>query len=159
MRGSGDASIGELLKVENGLIESSLEAYLPKGLYIARTLVLDCWKVPVRVLSATRHDQKLTKGSPLAHCEQVTLVTSLDVEQPQVRDTTPKLQDVIAAAKPNLSDNWIPRLQGDFPWQNRWMWARWLKTCNDVRLLKGHTALVILHLVWKENGDLHFCVD
>jgi hypothetical protein len=31
-------------------------------------------------------------------------MTSPDVAQPQVRDTTPKLQDVIPAAKPNLSD-------------------------------------------------------
>jgi hypothetical protein len=32
------------------------------------------------------------------------LVTPPDVEQPHVWDTTPKLQDMIAAAKPNLSD-------------------------------------------------------
>jgi hypothetical protein len=60
--------------------------------------------VPVRILIATRRYQKFTKGSLLAHCEPVTLVTSPDVEQPQVRDTTPKLQDVIAAIRPNLSD-------------------------------------------------------
>jgi hypothetical protein len=32
------------------------------------------------------------------------LVTPPDVEQSQVRDTSQKLQDVIVAAKPNLSD-------------------------------------------------------
>jgi hypothetical protein len=32
------------------------------------------------------------------------LMVPPDVEQPQVRDTTSKLQDVIAAAKPNLSN-------------------------------------------------------
>jgi hypothetical protein len=30
-------------------------------------------------------------------------VISPDVEQPQAQDTTPKLQDVIAAVRPNLS--------------------------------------------------------
>jgi hypothetical protein len=44
------------------------------------------------------------KRSPLAHCEPVTLVTPPDVEQSQVRDTAPKLQNVIAAARPYLSD-------------------------------------------------------
>jgi hypothetical protein len=41
---------------------------------------------------------------PLAHCEPVALVTPPDVEQPQVQNTAPKLQDVIAAAKPNRID-------------------------------------------------------
>jgi hypothetical protein len=58
----------------------------------------------MRVPNATRHDQKLTKGSPLAHCEPVTLVAPPDIEQPHVQDTTPKLQDVITAARPNLND-------------------------------------------------------
>jgi hypothetical protein len=31
-------------------------------------------------------------------------MTPLDVEQPWVKDTTPKWQNVIAATKPNLSD-------------------------------------------------------
>jgi hypothetical protein len=48
----------------------------------------------------------LTKGPPPppAHCEPVTMVTSPDVEQPHVQDTTPKLQGVIAAARQNMSD-------------------------------------------------------
>jgi hypothetical protein len=41
---------------------------------------------------------------PLAHFEPVTLVTTPDVEQPKVLDSTPKLLDVIATAKHNLSD-------------------------------------------------------
>jgi hypothetical protein len=32
-------------------------------------------------------------------------VTPPDVEQPQIRDTTPKLQDVIAAISSNLRDH------------------------------------------------------
>jgi hypothetical protein len=57
----------------------------------------------MRFLSSARCDQ-LTKRSPLAHCKSVTLVTPPNVEQPQVQDTTPKLQDVITAATPNLSE-------------------------------------------------------
>jgi hypothetical protein len=50
------------------------------------------------LLVSTRSLQK----DPLAHSELVTPVNAPDVEQ--VRDTTPKLQDVVAAARPNLSD-------------------------------------------------------
>jgi hypothetical protein len=39
------------------------------------------------------------------------LVTSPDEEQPQVQDTTLKLQDVIAAARPNLSDAEYQKLE------------------------------------------------
>jgi hypothetical protein len=39
--------------VESGLDEVSLEANVPNGLYIAGTLVWDCWQVPVRTLNAT----------------------------------------------------------------------------------------------------------
>jgi hypothetical protein len=39
-----------------------------------------------------------------AYCEPVTLVAPPYVQQPQVQETTPKFQDVIAAAKPNPSD-------------------------------------------------------
>jgi hypothetical protein len=80
--------------VENGLVEPSPGANPPEGLYIAR----DRREVPVRALDATRRDQKLTKESPLAHGEPVMLVTPPNLEQPQFRDTTPKLQIVIAAA-------------------------------------------------------------
>jgi hypothetical protein len=51
------------LGVENWLVEPSPEAHPPKGLYMARTLVRDRPEVPVRVVNATRRDQKLTKGS------------------------------------------------------------------------------------------------
>jgi hypothetical protein len=53
-------------RAENGLVEPSPEAHPPEGLYIARSLVRDHWEVPVRVLNATWHNQKLTKGSALA---------------------------------------------------------------------------------------------
>jgi hypothetical protein len=69
--------------VENGLVDLSQEAHLPKGLYIARTLVRDRQEVPVRFVIFTC-DQKFTKGSPLAHCEVVTLVTPPSLEKPQV---------------------------------------------------------------------------
>jgi hypothetical protein len=59
----------------NGLVNLSPEAHLPEGLFIARTLVQDHREVSVRVLNATYHDQKLTKGSAFANCEPVTLVT------------------------------------------------------------------------------------
>jgi hypothetical protein len=42
--------------------------------------------------------------NPLAYCGPVTLVAPPDDEQQQVKDTTPKLQNVIAAARPKLSD-------------------------------------------------------
>jgi hypothetical protein len=71
---------------ENGLGERSLEAHAPKN----KTLVRKCRELPVRVLNSNRHDQKLKDGSPVAHCEPVTLVAPPDVEQPQVQDTAPK---------------------------------------------------------------------
>jgi hypothetical protein len=86
------------LGINNGLVEPSPEAHPPEGLNVARTLVRDRRVVPVRVLNATRRDQKLAKGFPLAHCEAVTLVTPPDVGQRQVKDSTPKLKDVMAAA-------------------------------------------------------------
>jgi hypothetical protein len=94
-----------VLGVEKSLIIPSPEAHTPKGLYLDRTMVRDHREVQVRVLNVTRHDQRLTKGSRLVHCERVTLVTPPDVEQPQVRDTTLKLQGVIAAARTSLTRN------------------------------------------------------
>jgi hypothetical protein len=49
-------------RVENGLVELSLEAHLLEGLYIARTLVQDHWELPMMVLNATRHEQMLRNG-------------------------------------------------------------------------------------------------
>jgi hypothetical protein len=89
--------------VEN-VVEPSPEVHPSEGLYLVRTLVQDRWKVPVTFPNPTHRDQKLRKGSLLAHCESDMLVTPPSVEQSQVRDTTPKLQDMIAAAKPNLSN-------------------------------------------------------
>jgi hypothetical protein len=86
------------LGVENGLVESSPQARPPEGIYIARTLVQDRQEIPVRVLNATHRDQKLTRGSPLAHCEPVALVTPPDMGQHQAQDLSSKLEDVITAA-------------------------------------------------------------
>jgi hypothetical protein len=53
------------------------------------------------LLVVTRNSQK---DSLLEHWEPVMLVTPPNDEQPQIKDTTPKLQDVTATAMPNLSD-------------------------------------------------------
>jgi hypothetical protein len=79
------------LGVENGLVEPSPQAHPPEGIYIARTLVQDRQEVPVRVVNATHRDQKLTRGSPLAHCKPVTLVTPPDMGEPQARDLSSKI--------------------------------------------------------------------
>jgi hypothetical protein len=71
------------LGVENGLVQLSLQAHPHEGIYIARTLAQGSREVLVRVLNATHWDRKLTRGSPLARCESVMLVTPPDVEQPQ----------------------------------------------------------------------------
>jgi hypothetical protein len=97
MRGSCDSSIEE--SPGSGKRPGrTLEAHAPEELYIARILVRNRREVPVRVLNATRRGQKL------AHCQPVTLVAPADAEHPKVPDPTPKLQDVIAAARRNLSD-------------------------------------------------------
>jgi hypothetical protein len=104
MRRSGDDSIGESLGRQNGLGEPSPEAHGPEGLYIAAAVVRDCQEVLVRVPNATRCDQRFTKECPLAHFEPLTLVTPPNVEKPHVQYATSKLQDMIAAAGPNLND-------------------------------------------------------
>jgi hypothetical protein len=54
----------------------------------------------------------LTKGSsPMAHCKPLMLVTPLDAEAPIAQTTTPHLQDVIAAARPNITDKEIRELE------------------------------------------------
>jgi hypothetical protein len=97
------ARVDSPLGVEIGLVDPSPVSHPSEGLYMARTVVRGHPEVPVRVLNATRSDQ-LKKGSPLPQCKSVTLVTPPNVEQPYVRDTSPKLQNMIAAARPKLSD-------------------------------------------------------
>jgi hypothetical protein len=99
------------LGIENGLAEPSPEAHVPEGLYIARTVVRDQRELPVRVLNTTLHDQKLAKGFLVARCEPVALVTQPDVAAPQDQDTSPNLQDMIVAARPNLGDEAIRKLE------------------------------------------------
>jgi hypothetical protein len=91
------------LGVENGLVKPSPQAHLPEGIYIARTLVKDYQKVPVRVLNATYCDQKLTREFPLTQCEPVTLVTVPYLEQPQAQDSNSKLQDITEVARPHFN--------------------------------------------------------
>ncbi|XP_023708055.1 uncharacterized protein LOC111864779 [Cryptotermes secundus] len=99
------------LIVENGLVQPSPQAHPTDGIYVARTLVQDCQEVPVRVMNATRRDQKLRKGSPLAHCEPVTLMALPDVGQPPAPGLKLKLADVTTAAKPHLSTGEFQELE------------------------------------------------
>jgi hypothetical protein len=50
--------------------------------------VHDHREVPVRVLNATNREQKLTRGSPLARCEPVMMVTPPCVEQSLCKEPT-----------------------------------------------------------------------
>jgi hypothetical protein len=77
-KGTVMARMESPLGVEDGLVEPSPQAHLPEVICIARTLVKDRQKVPMRVLNATCCDQKLTRGSPLVQYEPVTLVTTTD---------------------------------------------------------------------------------
>jgi hypothetical protein len=99
------------LGVENGLVEPSPQAPPPDGIYIARTLVQDREEVPVRVLNAIHRDQKLTRGSPLAQCEPVTLVTPPHLERQQDQESSSKFQDVAEAARPHLSNGEFRELE------------------------------------------------
>jgi hypothetical protein len=105
------AKLESPLGLENGLVEPSPEAHVLEGLYMARTLVRDQREVPVRVLNATLHDQKLAKKFPVAHCEPVALVTQRDAVVLQDQDSSPNLQDIIVAARPNLGDREIRELE------------------------------------------------
>jgi hypothetical protein len=96
------------LGIENFLVEQSPQAHPPEGIYIARTLVQARREVRVRVLNSTHRDQKLTRGSPLAHSESVTLVTPPDLEQPQARHASSKLQDVTEAARVTFKQRRVP---------------------------------------------------
>jgi hypothetical protein len=81
------------LGVESGLVELSPQAYSPQGIYIARTLVQDRREVPVRVLHTTTHrDQKITRGSPLAHCEPVTIVIPPDLDTARLPSQVPRFR-------------------------------------------------------------------
>jgi hypothetical protein len=51
----------------------------------------------------THRDQKLTRGSPLAHCEPVTMVTPACVGQPQTEDVWSRLEDIVTGARPHLT--------------------------------------------------------
>jgi hypothetical protein len=99
------------LGVESGLAELSPQTCPPQGLYIARTVVQDRREVPVRVLNTTHRDQKLARGSLLAHCEPVTLVTPPDLDHRQAPVSSSKVQEGIEAAKSNLSDGEFQELE------------------------------------------------
>jgi hypothetical protein len=83
------------LGVESELVEPSPQAPTPEGFYIARTLAQNHQEVPVRVPNATHRELKLTRGTPLAQPEPVTLVTSPDLERQQDQESSSKLQDVM----------------------------------------------------------------
>jgi hypothetical protein len=65
----------------------------------------------VRVLNATHRDHKLTRGSPLAYCEPVTLVTAPHVGQRQTQDLSSKLEDVVTATKTHLTNGELQELK------------------------------------------------
>jgi hypothetical protein len=71
---------------------------------LAITLIQYRQEVPVRVLNATHHDQKLTRRSPLAQCEPGTLVTERDLELQLDQESSSKLQNVTETEKPHLSN-------------------------------------------------------
>jgi hypothetical protein len=96
---------GEPLGVKNCLFEPNPQAHPPEGIYITRTLVQDRQEVPVRILNVTHLDLKLTRGSSLAQCEPVPLVSVPDVAQPQAQDPSSNLEEVMTESKPHLT-NW-----------------------------------------------------
>jgi hypothetical protein len=65
----------------------------------------------VRVLNVTLCDQKFEKGFPIVRCESVALVTQPDAAAPQDHDTSPNLQEMIVAARPNLGVEEIRELE------------------------------------------------
>jgi hypothetical protein len=79
MRGNSDVYIGEPLGVENGLLELRPQAHPPERI------------LRMGVFNDTHCDQKLTKGSPFANREPVTLVIPTDFEHPPARDLSSKL--------------------------------------------------------------------
>jgi hypothetical protein len=78
---------------------------------MARTLVKVRQKVPVRAFNATYSDQKLKRGSPITHCDPVTLVTTLDLEQPHAGHLSSKLEGITEAARPHLSSGELQDLE------------------------------------------------
>jgi hypothetical protein len=74
-KGTVMARMESPLGAENGLVEPNPQAHPPEGMYIARTLVQVRQEEPVRILYTTHRDQKLTRRSPLAHCEPLTMET------------------------------------------------------------------------------------
>jgi hypothetical protein len=74
-------------------------------------LVKERQNVPVRAFNATYPDQKLTRGSPLAQCDPVTLVTTPNFEQPQARHLSSKLHDITEAARTHLSNGELQDLE------------------------------------------------
>jgi hypothetical protein len=99
------------LVVENELVEPSPQVLPPEGSYIARTLAQNRLEVPVRVLNSTHPDQKLTKGTPLAQREPVTLVTPPDLDRQQDHESSSKLQDMTEAVRPHLSNRKFRELE------------------------------------------------
>jgi hypothetical protein len=98
------------LGVENSLVEPNPQAHPLEGIYIARTLVQDRQEVPVGILSTIHRDQKLTRGSLLAHCEPIKMVTPPGGVQPQTQDLGSKLEDIVTAARPQVTNGEIQGL-------------------------------------------------
>jgi hypothetical protein len=97
------AKLDSPLRFECGLVETSPEARPPRVIYIARTPVQDRREVQVSVLNTTHREQVLARGSHLAHSEPVTLVTPPDFDHRQAPESSSKVQEIIEAARSNLS--------------------------------------------------------
>jgi hypothetical protein len=72
--------------------------------------------------------QEAHEKIPLAHGEPVMLVATPNVEQPQIQDTTLKLNNMTATARTNLSDteSWeLEELLTNLCYEQRWLWLEW----------------------------------
>jgi hypothetical protein len=98
------ARLQSQLGVVNEVVETSLQAPMPEGICIARSLVQHRQGMTVSVLNATHHEQKLTRRSPLAQCEPVTLVTQTDLERQLDQESSSKLQNVTEGGRTHLSN-------------------------------------------------------
>jgi hypothetical protein len=93
------------------LIEPSWKAHIPEGIYEARTLVRDRREVPIRIMNTTICAQTLAKGFSLGSCEPVTLGTPPGATEAQMQETALQLEDVLAAARSNLSNERTKELE------------------------------------------------
>jgi hypothetical protein len=109
------------LGTENGLVEQSPQAHPPEGIYIARTFVQDCQEVLVGVLNAVHREQMLMRGSHLACCKPVTMVTPPLVEQPQSKEpTSEEMESGAEHQEGSKEDATVKLVGGLMKWHRDW---------------------------------------